>query len=297
MSRAPAPLDTATHHGELSVTSTQREKAIAPASETSLPTSTTSSAHNPQKRTNEIHFVLQGKGGVGKSFVATLLAEYFSDKIDNLKCFDTDPVNPTFASYKVFDATRIELFDGPRLVEKNFDSMMIPLLEPGASGLIDNGAPTFVHLMNYMTTHGSFEMLVNAGKTVVIHTVVAGGDAMPETINGFRQIMEARPNGVNVVVWLNELFGKVSRKGEDFIESPGFKKYESAIAGLVTMPKPWGDIFEQDLQMLRQLRVTLGEAIGGENNPDTREPFNIMERQRFTMVRRDYFQKMKSANI
>lgn len=234
---------------------------------------------------------------MGKSFVATLLAEYFADRIENLRCFDTDPVNPTFSTYSAFNVTKVKLFDGSDVVTKNFDAMMIPLLEPGVSGLIDNGATTFIHLMNYIGRVGIFDMLMNAGKTVVIHTIVAGGDALGETGDGFNQIMSNLVSGVNVVVWLNQLHGPVEREGVAFTNSPVFKKYEEKVAGVVPMPKPWGDMFAQDLQALRQVRLTLGEAIAGKENPTSREPFNIMERQRFTMIQRDYFQKMAAANV
>ena len=49
----------------------------------------------------EVHFVVQSKGGVGKSFVAMLLAQYLQDRSDDkLYCFDTDPDNQTFAGYQ-----------------------------------------------------------------------------------------------------------------------------------------------------------------------------------------------------
>ena len=44
-----------------------------------------------------VHFVLQGKGGVGKSFVASILGQYFQVRGRDVRCFDTDPVNQTFA--------------------------------------------------------------------------------------------------------------------------------------------------------------------------------------------------------
>ena len=48
----------------------------------------------------QIHFILQGKGGVGKSFIASLLAQYLRDrKNGQVVCFDTDPVNPTLSRY------------------------------------------------------------------------------------------------------------------------------------------------------------------------------------------------------
>ncbi|EBM4821413.1 conjugal transfer protein TraL, partial [Salmonella enterica] len=46
---------------------------------------------------NSINFILQGKGGVGKSFATAILAQYFIDEnhMDNIVVGDTDPVNTT----------------------------------------------------------------------------------------------------------------------------------------------------------------------------------------------------------
>ena len=47
----------------------------------------------------KIHMVLQGKGGVGKSFIAALMAQFLQDRGRDPVCIDTDPVNATFAGY------------------------------------------------------------------------------------------------------------------------------------------------------------------------------------------------------
>jgi adenylylsulfate kinase-like enzyme len=41
-----------------------------------------------------IHLVLQGKGGVGKSVVASWLAEFLIQRGGPVRCIDGDPVNP-----------------------------------------------------------------------------------------------------------------------------------------------------------------------------------------------------------
>jgi len=53
----------------------------------------------------KIHMVLQGKGGVGKSFVAAPMAQFLQDKGRDPLCIDTDPVNATFAGYSAFRST------------------------------------------------------------------------------------------------------------------------------------------------------------------------------------------------
>ena len=44
--------------------------------------------------------ILQGKGGVGKSFIAATIAQYKASKGQKPLCIDTDPVNSTFHGYK-----------------------------------------------------------------------------------------------------------------------------------------------------------------------------------------------------
>lgn len=45
---------------------------------------------------NSAHLVLQGKGGVGKSLVSSIIAQYLNQKNYTTICGDTDPVNSTF---------------------------------------------------------------------------------------------------------------------------------------------------------------------------------------------------------
>jgi len=51
-----------------------------------------------------VHLVLQGKGGVGKSFVSAILAQYFRTKSAPVHCMDTDPINSTFTQYRILKA-------------------------------------------------------------------------------------------------------------------------------------------------------------------------------------------------
>ena len=63
---------------------------------------TTANGTNGIEPTGAIHLTLQGKGGVGKSLVATVLAQYLREKGKDVRCIDTDPVNRTFAQYRWF---------------------------------------------------------------------------------------------------------------------------------------------------------------------------------------------------
>ena len=56
-----------------------------------------------------IHFVMQGKGGVGKSLIASYIAQYLRDRDVITECFDTDPVNHTFSQWKALNVEKIEI--------------------------------------------------------------------------------------------------------------------------------------------------------------------------------------------
>ena len=74
------------------------------------------------------HWFLQGKGGVGKSLAACLLAQYLPDKSFNVRCYDADPINSTFASFAALTAAKVDLIDasdkGRRINPRRFDDLV-----------------------------------------------------------------------------------------------------------------------------------------------------------------------------
>src|SRR5450432_1103610 len=66
-----------------------------------------------------VHVVLQGKGGVGKSFISAILAQYFRTKSAPVHCLDTDPVNATFAQYRLLEAEHLKVVGAVVIRERN----------------------------------------------------------------------------------------------------------------------------------------------------------------------------------
>ena len=84
--------------------------------------------------TGAIHLTLQGKGGVGKSLVASVLAQYLRGKGKEVRCIDTDPVNRTFAQYSALGADRLNLRDEHNRIEQRaFDSLIERFLTEDAA--------------------------------------------------------------------------------------------------------------------------------------------------------------------
>ena len=68
---------------------------------------------------NTAHFVMQSKGGAGKSVVSSLLAQYLLEKNPNLMLIDTDPSNKTLSSYQALNVQRIELLNKNKLIDQS----------------------------------------------------------------------------------------------------------------------------------------------------------------------------------
>ncbi|GAK46863.1 transfer origin protein, TraL [Tepidicaulis marinus] len=230
-----------------------------------------------------INMALQGKGGVGKSFVSSLLAQYYLEKKAKLACYDTDPVNRTFAGYKAFEAEIVRL--GERADELNpryFDALVEKIMtaEEDATVVIDNGASTFLPLLGYMVESQALEMITGAGHEVRLHTVLTGGQALNDTLQGFSQLLKYVPD-VPVVVWLNEYFGRIeSRNGDgeiqSFEQSGLYKRSKSRIHALVRLPEVRKETFGHDIEQMMRARLTFEEATQHLDFP-------LMARQRLKM--------------
>ena len=91
-----------------------------------------------------VHFTLQGKGGVGKSLISSLIVLFLRSREEPVAAVDTDPVNATLAGYRAFDTDRLELMEGGSLVERNFDQLIEKVVAEDTHFVIDNGAASFI---------------------------------------------------------------------------------------------------------------------------------------------------------
>jgi hypothetical protein len=147
--------------------------------------------------------VLQGKGGVGKSLIAAVLAQYMAAKGQEPVCIDTDPVNATFHGYKALNVHRLEVMEGDEINPRHFDSLVELVASSSQDAIIDNGASSFVPLSHYLITNQVPSLLQEMGHELVIHTVITGGQALRDTVSGFAQMAAQYPADVVFVVWLS----------------------------------------------------------------------------------------------
>ena len=66
-----------------------------------------------------INLILHSKGGMGKSFIASLMSQYFLHVKRPTSCFDTDPNNSTFGAFKALNVKIVDICDRVELEMQN----------------------------------------------------------------------------------------------------------------------------------------------------------------------------------
>ncbi len=239
---------------------------------------------------NTVHFILQGKGGIGKTLVSTILAQWLAQKDERpLRCFDTDQENPTFSRYKAMNVKHVPVMTDTRTIDpKRFDALMIDILEEEGNCVIDNGANSFTPLMAYLLENDCFALLEESGRKVYIHTIVGGGDTLHDTATGFAAT--ARSTRVPLVLWENEHFGRLaSATGKQFVESQTYAEFADRVRGRIVLAARNADTFGADLKKMNIARMTVEEVRASDK-------FNVMEKQRIKVVFRDLFEQLDKVN-
>jgi hypothetical protein len=238
---------------------------------------------------SSVHIVLQGKGGVGKSFVSAILAQYFRTKAAPVHCLDTDPVNATFAQYQALEAEHLKLLRRGTVNEKQFDRLVQAACQGEGVFVVDTGATTFVPLWSYILENDILAFLRRHNRSVFVHSVVTGGQAMTDTLNGLARLAETTTDK-NVVVWLNEYFGEITLGGKTFEEFKVAEEYAPKLVGSVVIRERNPHTYGDDVRMMLERRLTFDEAIRNEE-------FSLVSKQRLTIVRREIFEQLDKLSL
>lgn len=57
-----------------------------------------------------VHMTIQGKGGVGKTFISYLVVQYLRNKLEdktNVNCYDLDPINCSLSLFKALNVKEV----------------------------------------------------------------------------------------------------------------------------------------------------------------------------------------------
>ncbi len=242
-----------------------------------------------KKQKANIHFSIGAKGGISKSFIAALIAEFLLEKNNTVKVYDTDPNNHTISDIETLpNVTFLNILgDGNDIKISKFDDLVLHLLQENKEMhdvVVDIGATTFSPIYSYIVENSTFELLAST-YNIFIHIPVVGGEAMMDTLNGMDQMIEAFQDSCTYIVWSNPHFGELkTAEGKTFEELPEYIKHKEKIFGLIRMPQR-SSLFDEAIEKLKKSKKLFRDV-------DMDETFNILEKSRLSMTKNDYFSMM-----
>jgi len=238
----------------------------------------------------KIHMILQGKGGVGKSLIAAVLAQYKQSTGQQPLCIDTDPVNATFHGFKALNVKRIQIMENEEINPRHFDELVELIASTTGDVIIDNGASSFVPLSHYLNSNQVPALLQDLGHELVIHTVITGSQALTDTLNGFAQLAAQFTAETIFVVWLNPYWGAIESDGKHFEDMKVYHTHKSRVAAIIKIPTLKEETYGRDLADMLQERLTFDEALASPAQ-------TIMTRQRLNIVKTQLFAQLYSAAV
>jgi hypothetical protein len=239
---------------------------------------------------NAVHFILQSKGGCGKTFISSLLTQFFVETGADVKGWDTDQENRDLFAYKGLPVRYVDVMaSNTRIDQKKFDGFMESLIVEEGIHVVDNGANSFTPLLGYLVENDGLTMLKESGKNVFLHSIIGGGDNLDSTSIGFSDILNNSSSPI--ILWLNEHFGELSTKdGTPFVETDKFKEQKARLRGAVMLHRRNPQTFGEDLRKMTKARLTLTEVMASAH-------YSLMEKQRLRVFGKDVFEQLAGINF
>jgi hypothetical protein len=213
----------------------------------------------------DIHAFLSSKGGIGKSFVASLLSQYAMKIGSPLSIKDMDSSNSTLANTKGLNAEQVNLLTQANFDHEKFDKVCEEMMSGEGPYLFDVGASMFTPVWGHLANHHYLDAWNDAGFRVIVHSVITGGAEAANTLTSLVDMAKAVP-GRQIVVWLNPLHGEVKIDGKKFEEWKVYEQYKSKFAAVVELPLE-DDAVKADLKTLGQKNGLLLDADKVEGLP------------------------------
>lgn len=227
--------------------------------------------------------------------MSSLLAQFLGDRGLDVQCIDTDPVNASLGEVAGLNVAVSPLFK-PGSDEVDFrvlDGLINRFVEQPGTYVVDNGASSFKPMSAYLFDGGILGTLTENGVRVYIHTIIATGPEIGQTIAGAESIISALDGvpDVAVVLWLNEHHGPIESftSGKGLRATPFYTENASKLAGLVTIPHQTRAAAE-NLSTLLSRHLTFDKALGSD-------AFYLVEKSRLKQFRSIMFAAIDNAGI
>ncbi len=234
---------------------------------------------------NTAHFIMQSKGGAGKSVCSSVLSQYLNERTEgNLSLIDTDPSNKTLGSYSSLNVQMIDVIGKDKVVDQSkFDSFMNDFIENEKAMVVDTGSGDFLAINNYIFDNSIPDIFKDMGKQLFIHCPINYGQASLETVKCLRDLISNYPN-VMIVVWENEFFG---RGDKNFADTKLVTSSKNVI-GVVKIAKKNTDTDEKDFSRMLENAMTFQEV----KETEDKNLFGFIQKTRIGRIQKELYEQL-----
>lgn len=233
---------------------------------------------------NTAHFVMQSKGGAGKSVVSVLLAQYLNAFDKDLLLVDTDPSNKTLGGYEQLNVKKVEVLNKRKIVDQSkFDGFMSEFIEGDKPMLVDTGSGDFLAINSYMVQNEVPAVFNELGKKMFIHVPINFSQAKQDTMKCLIGLLNNHPSAT-IVVWENEFFGENT---ENLENSPFMKKYKN-IGGIVKIRELDSDTERTDFKLMLDKFMTFKEV----DDCGDKQLFNFFQKSRMKRIQNEIWEQL-----
>ncbi len=216
---------------------------------------------------NTLNFIGGEKGGVGKSVVSRVLAQYFIDKSRSFIGFDTDRSHHSFSRFYGDYASPVivDSYEGLDVIASAFEEAIEKGHEQNV--IVDLAAQTGIPLTRWIKDSDLFSVMTELGVTVNFWHVADVGKDSVELLGRLINTFEAGPNYFVV---------KNEGRGSDFSlldESAALAKALTLGAKVVTLSQ----LHEASMRKIDRQNASFWAALNNRSSPDS---LGLLERQR-----------------
>ena len=216
---------------------------------------------------SSLNFIGGEKGGVGKSVLARLLAQYFIDKEQPFVGFDTDRSHTSFTRFYADYASPVvvDSYEGLDAIASAFESADPAGAPPRV--VVDLAAQTAAPLARWIKDSDVFAVLADMGIAVNFWHVA---DAGKDSVDLLGRLLSTYEQGPNYIVVKNH------GRGTDFSqldESPALAKAIEQGAKVINLPA----LHEVSMRKIDRQNASFWAAIHSKPEDDA---LGLLERQR-----------------
>lgn len=220
-----------------------------------------------------IHFIGGEKGGVGKSVVARIIAQYLIDHAIPFTGYDTDR---SHGSFRRFYAD----FASPVLIDSfaSVDCIVERLCEdPGRLALVDLAAQTLIPLRAWIEASAMTELLADSGHRATFWHVM---DDTMDSLATLTELFSAFGDSVSYVIVLNHGRGSTFAP---FHDSPQRQTARQLGARIIELPR----LHEASMRKIDVFNTSFWAAVNTTGGGDG--TLGLLERQRVRVWLRNVY--------